>query len=76
MTNKIIDLHFGTFMGCYALWSKKPATLSCDKTLQSWPKHTYSRERALNQADRLVGEMVRLSDAGTQFTYTQEIPKI
>ena len=44
--------------------------------IERWPMSKYSREKALGRADRIVGEMVRISDAGTQFTYTQEIPVI
>lgn len=46
------------------------------RVVTHWPKVGYSREKALNRADRYVGAEVRRADAKTEFTYTQDIPKI
>lgn len=49
---------------------------SRNQIIQTWKKTGYSREKALNRADRFVGEEVRRSDVGTRFTYTQYVPTI
>lgn len=47
------------------------------KEVMSWPMNGYTREKALNRADRYVGEQLRRSDPEEQtFTYTQEVPVI
>lgn len=47
--------------------------ITLGEVVMTWPRSGYSREKALNRADRCVGETVRRSDEGTKFTYTQEI---
>lgn len=50
-------------------------TPSCT-VLETWPCNKYSREKALNRSDNIVGKLVRRAEPSTEFTYTQETPTI